>query len=102
LKATANTSVQCGDSNDLRELTKPHNIADNARLDMIFPLEGASADSTPIWIPKDPIARVVKPVILNLANIPKFANPHRANSAIALARSERGSALSIMLFKSVM
>lgn len=53
----------------------PQNIADTAIRAMILPRDGASAPSTPIWIPSEP----------------RFAKPHSAYDAIVKARSVSGS-----------
>jgi hypothetical protein len=34
---------------------KPQIIAEGAIVAMAFPLDGAKAESTPIWIPSDPL-----------------------------------------------
>jgi hypothetical protein len=38
-------------------LTKPQIIAEKASVEITRPREGASAESTPIWIPREPIMR---------------------------------------------
>lgn len=53
---------------------KPHTMADKATLAMTFPREGASAPSTPIWIPRDP----------------RLAKPQRQYEAIVKARGLNG------------
>ena len=64
---------------------KPQIIAESAMRAMIFARDGASADSTPIWIPSEP----------------RFANPQIAYDAIVYERSESGFALAVISRSSV-
>ena len=64
---------------------KPQIMAEPAMRAMIFARDGASAESTPIWMPSEP----------------RFANPQSAYDAIVYARAESGSSLAVIALSAV-
>ena len=64
---------------------KPQTMADAAMRAMMRAREGASAESTPIWMPSEP----------------RFANPQSAYDAIVYARAESGSSLAVIALSAV-